>query len=127
MLVPLFAPSTTSREAPVGIATLDDFIGLQHADQLDRLPEAAHIAFFREHGETDVRMNVVARMMLYVAELTADDGDRPLYGSLHFDVDHRHGSRPPCNIPSPIRSPPALGCGMIGLQHAKVCHDNLAR
>jgi hypothetical protein len=74
---------------------LDDFVRLQHADQPHFLLEAAGIAFFGEHLEFDVRVNVVERVMLDVAELTADDGDRPMYGSLHFDVDHRHGLRPP--------------------------------
>jgi len=32
--------------------------------------------------------------MLDIAELTADHGDGPVYGSLHFDVDHSHDSRP---------------------------------
>jgi hypothetical protein len=31
------------------------------------------------------------------------------------------------NVPSPVRSAPALGCGMIGRHGTKVCHDNLAR
>src|SRR5438132_419885 len=114
-------------EASIGIATLDDFIGLQHADQLDRLPEAADIAFLRKHGEIDVRMNVVARVMLYVAKLTADDSDRPAYGSLHFDVDHRHGSRPSRNIPSPNMFGTGAWMRHDWRTRAEVCHDNLAR
>src|ERR1019366_794052 len=78
-------------ETPVGIAMLDDFVRLQHADQLHLLPEGAGIALFGEHGESDIGVNPVLRVMLDVAELTADHGDRPVNGSLHFDVDHSHG------------------------------------
>ena len=79
-------------KASVGIAVLDDFIGLQDADQPDLLAEAAVVAILRKHGELDVGVNAIARVMPHVAELAANDGNGPADSRLHFDNDHGHGS-----------------------------------
>src|SRR5690349_1852478 len=65
------------RQASIGIAMLHDLIGLQHAEQSHFLAKTAVVALLRKHGEAYVRMNAVARVMSHVAELAADDRERP--------------------------------------------------
>src|SRR5205809_1114225 len=72
---------------------------------------------------------MVARVMLYIAELTADDGQRPAYGSLHLDIDrgHRFFSRLMVSAhyveARPLAAWPAAqrGCRKIALRLLRLC------